>query len=45
MYLYVWGIVILVGVMLFGIGWYVKGENFLKVLDFIGEIKKKEMVD
>jgi len=45
MYSHAWGTAILAGVTLFGIGWYIKGENPLKALDPTGEIKKQETTD
>ena len=45
MYSHAWGTAILAGVTLFGIGWWVKGENPLKALDPTGQINKGKPAD
>lgn len=44
-YSHAWGTAILAGVVLFGVGWWVKGESPLKALSPTGEIKKEETAD
>lgn len=44
-YSHAWGTAIMAGVALFGIGWWVKGENPLKALDPTGELKKEKTAD
>lgn len=41
MYSHAWGTAILAGVSLFGLGWWIKGENPLKGLSQTGELKKE----